>query len=132
VNGSGWRSVMWAVNENTHTGDTLAFVVEIGLDVHSGGGLVLTEIRKAMAVVVQIVNELAFERRCWIEAPSQPLVLLVSRPAVFGFNDGPCEFKQRIADLSAIDAAMFELLNRHFVASLAIFVFVQGDYRILR
>lgn len=62
MRGLDWRVVMGTIDEDAGAWDAFPFVVEVGLNMHVGGGLVLSEIGEAMAVVVEILKEFALER----------------------------------------------------------------------
>ena len=59
---------MGAVNEDANAGYSVAFVVEVGLDVHLWGRLILSKMREPTAILVEVIEELALEGRRWIKA----------------------------------------------------------------
>ena len=51
--------MMRTIDEHANAGDRLALIVEVGLDVDIGCGLILRQIGKPVTVLVQVVEELA-------------------------------------------------------------------------
>lgn len=66
--------VMWAVDEDADAWNTLALVIEVGLDMNIWAWLVLCKIREAMAILVKVIEELALEGRCGIDVVEGTMV----------------------------------------------------------
>lgn len=63
VSGLSWRVVMRAVDENAHAGHALALVLEVGLNVHVGCGLVLCKVREPVTIGIKVIEEFPLELR---------------------------------------------------------------------
>ncbi len=102
--------VMRSIHEDANTWEVFPLVVEVWLDMHSGGRAVLGIVRQLYTAVAEEAEELPFERRIRVYETLQPLVMFIRVSFLYWNSSRRCEQAEILREESTVNMMVVQLV----------------------